>query len=375
MQQLNRREWIRLLGLASAATTIGSLPAKAAIESIPYPFRPLLDGKIARLSANENPYGPSAKMRDAIIKSFDVACRYPFSQEDELATILAAKEGVKPENIVLTAGSTEGLKAAGLTFGLHGGEIISANPTFLALMDYAANFGAYNQQVSLDANLTHDLDAMEKRITSNTRLIFVCNPNNPTGTLLPAEKLRSFCKSVAGRAMIFCDEAYFDYITIPNYPSMTELVKEGYNVIVSRTFSKVYGMAGVRIGYLVARADIAERLRDNTMANISMLGLHAAKAALEDQEFYRFSIKKTEEAKKNIYKLLDELGLTYIPSHGNFIFFKTGRDIKAVQSSMAALNVQVGRPFPPFYQWCRISMGTPEEMDMFAQGLRKVMKA
>lgn len=106
-----------------------------------------------------------------------------------------------------------------------------------------------------------------------------------------------------------------------------------------------------------------------------MLGLHAAKAALEDQEFYRFSIKKTEEAKKNIYKLLDELGLTYIPSHGNFIFFKTGRDIKAVQSSMAALNVQVGRPFPPFYQWCRISMGTPEEMDMFAQGLHKVMKA
>lgn len=373
MTQLNRREWLRLLGVASAATAAG-LPTLAANDRALGSAVEATGAELVRLSANENPYGPSPAVREAMIKAFDQSCRYPFAQAGELATLLAKKEGVKPENIVLTAGSTEGLKAAGLTFGLAGGEIVAADPTFQALMDYAEQFGAYIHRVPLTPELGHDLVAMERRVSNKTGLVFVCNPNNPTGHLLGATELRDFCQRLAARTMVFCDEAYCDYITAPNYPSMVELVRQDYNVIVSRTFSKVHGLAGVRIGYLIARADLATRLRENTMANLSMLAIHAAKAALNDTAFYQFSLQKAAEAKKQVYNLLDELKLSYVPSHGNFVFFKTGQDIRELQTAMAQQGVLVGRPFPPLLEWCRISLGTPSEMNAFTGALRQVLR-
>jgi histidinol-phosphate aminotransferase len=221
--------------------------------------------------------------------------------------------------------------------------------------------------------MQHDLAAMEQRITNRTSLVFVCNPNNPTGTLLPADEYTNFCKQVAERAVVFADEAYFDFITEKNYPSMTRLVKEGHNVIVSKTFSKVYVLAGLRIGYLVARPDIAQRLIRNRVAYTNVLALHAASTALDEQDFYDHSLRKNEEAKAMIYQQLDQLGLPYVKSHTNFVFFQTGRPITEVQKAMLAQGVSVGRPFPPFLDWCRISTGTIKEMEMFNQALRKVM--
>ena len=369
MHSINRRQWLKAAGATGAMTFLGSLYGSPVTSS--FPARPL--SSPIRLNANENPYGPSPKVREAISKAFDHACRYPFSYLKPLVNELAKREGVSPKHIVITGGSSEGLRITGLTYGIHGGEIISPDPTFQAMNNYAAQFGTHINRVPLDGDLQHDLEEMDRRIRSQTRLVFVCNPNNPTGTLIPADRLRDFCSSASKRTLVFSDEAYRDFIEEPNYPSMVELVKKGQNVIVSRTFSKVYGLAGMRLGYLIARPDIAQRLLKNVAANTNVLAIIAAQTALADTEFYEFSLKKTREAKKVIYRTLDELKLPYHRSHTNFVFFKTGRQISELGKKMLDEGVTVGRAFPPLTDWCRISTGTTEEVEMFCQALKKVM--
>ncbi|MEY8021717.1 histidinol-phosphate transaminase [Muriicola sp. SD30] len=369
MKNLDRRQWLKTMGLTSGFTLMGGLSV-AALEST-FPSRPL--ALPIKLSSNENPYGPSENVRTVIKNSFDIACRYPFEYLRKLVQEIADKEGVSKDCIVVTGGSTEGLKATGLLYGLHNGEVIAADPTFQSLLRYAEYFGAYVHRVPLNDKLEHDLEAMAKRITSKTRLIFLCNPNNPTGTLIEKNKLRDFCLSNDDKAVIFSDEAYYDFIMEPDYPSMVELVKQDRNVIVSKTFSKVYGLAGLRIGYLIARPDIADRLKKTVMANTNVLAIEAAREALRDDEFYKFSLKMNTEAKAHIYSTLDDLGLSYIPSHTNFVFFKTGMPIQELIGKMGQHDIQIGRPFPPLTEWARISTGTMDEVKAFGTALRKVM--
>jgi histidinol-phosphate aminotransferase len=374
MTDLSRRSWLKGAGLMSSLAVIGGIaPLHQLSAKEIKKFRPRpLTGNI-KLSSNENPYGPSEKVRQAMISNFDQACRYPFSYSGELIEKIAAKEGVSKDHIVLAGGSTEGLKVVGLTYGMNGGEIIAAQPTFLALMTYAAQWGGSVNWVPVDKNMMHDLDEMEKRISSKTKLIFLCNPNNPTSTLLPADRVLDFCNTVSDKVTIFSDEAYCDFIEDKNYPSMVSLVKKGKNIIVSKTFSKVYGLAGLRIGYMVAKPEIAAGLRKNIMAFTNVLAIEAAKNALDDQEFYDFSLNKTGEAKKIILEGLDDLNLEYAPSNTNFIFFKSGRNIEKLQQQMLAKGIMVGRPFPPFDDWCRISTGTLEEVIQFNDALKKVL--
>ena len=374
MTDLSRRSWLKGAGLMSSLAVIGGIaPLDQLSAKEIKKFRPRpLTGNI-KLSSNENPYGPSEKVRQAMISNFDQACRYPFSYSGELIEKIAAKEGVSKDHIVLAGGSTEGLKVVGLTYGMNGGEIIAAQPTFLALMTYAAQWGGSVNWVPVDKNMMHDLDEMEKRISSKTKLIFLCNPNNPTSTLLPADRVLDFCNTVSHKVTIFSDEAYYDFIEDRNYPSMVSLVKKGKNIIVSKTFSKVYGLAGLRIGYMVAKPEIAASLRKNIIAFTNVLAIEAAKNALDDQEFYDFSLNKTLEAKKIILEGLDDLNLEYAPSNTNFIFFKSGRNIENLQQQMLAKGIMVGRPFPPFDDWCRISTGTLEEVIQFNDALKKVL--
>ena len=368
MKQINRRNWLRLTGLAGSAALVHPIRASDNFPSIDKP--PLAD--LARLSSNENPYGPSEVVRQAVIDGFDEACRYPFKAITVLGEKIAAREGVTKDHIVITGGSTEGLKATGLTYGAHQGEIISPDPTYLSLLIYAAQHGAYINRVPLDEDLGHDLEEMARRVTNRTSLVFVCNPNNPTGTLIPRDLITDFCESISQRCMVFSDEAYGDFITEKDYPSMVGLVKKGANVIVSRTFSKVYGLAGFRIGYLIARPDIASRIRPNVMAYTSMPAIQAATAALEDDAFYKYSLQKNLEAKEYIYGLLDDLGLSYVKSHTNFVFFRTGKSIQSVINEMQQREVQVGRPFPPLTDWCRISTGRMEDVKKFGTALKEL---
>ena len=367
MKNIDRRSWLRTVGMSGSLALLGGLETFA----INIDSRPILAGAPIRLNANENPYGPSEKVRKALISDLDSACRYPFRALSGLVDLLAEKEGVSRDHIVVTGGSTEGLKAAGLVYG--GEEIIAADPTFQALLRYAENFGTKVHRIPLNDELGHDLEAMSERINERTGLIFLCNPNNPSGTLLPANELRDFCLSHESKAVIFSDEAYYDFITEADYPSMVELVKEGKNVIVSRTFSKVYGLAGLRIGYLIAKPEMARKLKAAVMAMTNILAIEAAKVALSDDEFYKFSILKNQEAKQYIYGILGEMNIPYLESHTNFVFFKTGRNIRELIPSMEKEGVVIGRPFPPLYNWARISTGTMEEMTLFGRALNKVM--
>lgn len=373
MKKLDRRAWLKTAGLTGAFSMLGGLSAvQAKDEAIAPAAATSTTDAIARLSSNENPMGPSPKARQAMVEAFEWGCRYPHSYATALAEKIAKKHGVSREHIVLGSGSSEGLKCTALAFGLHGAEVISAAPTYLSLLAYAEQFGAHINMVPLDDNLVHDLEAMGARITNQTGLVFVCNPNNPTGTVVPAQQLKNFCSDVSSRVNVFVDEAYFEYIDQP-YPSMIELVKEEKNVIVSRTFSKVYGLAGIRMGYLVARPDIADRIRKNRMSMLNVLAINAAQVALDDGKFYQASLTHNKKAKQLIYDTLDDLKLKYIPSSTNFVFFHTGRDIKEVIPAMLEHKVRVGRPFPPLTDWCRISTGAMEDVKLFTKGLRKMM--
>jgi histidinol-phosphate aminotransferase len=369
MKNIDRRKWLRTVGLSSGFALMGGFEALAIETS----KKNVISNGLVKLSSNENPYGPSERVRAAITKAFDSACRYPFEELRSLVEMIAEKEGVTKDHIVVTGGSGEGLCAAGLVYGAAGGEIIAADPTFQQILRYAEVQGAYVHRVPVDSKMNHDLDAMAKRITNKTRMIYICNPNNPTGTIIEKNRLKDFCSSYGAQAVVFSDEAYYDFITEPDYPSMVELVKKGQNVIVSKTFSKVYGMAGLRIGYLVTRPDIATRLKSSVMARTNILAIAAAKEALKDDEFYKFSIMKTAEGKSVIYKTLDDLGLEFVKSHTNFVFFKSGRHIDGLITDMQKENVGIGRPFPPFYDWARISTGKMEEVELFSKALKKVL--
>jgi histidinol-phosphate aminotransferase len=370
MKTIDRRNWLRTVGLSGGFAMLGGLEALA-LET---PTTSVdLKNQMVRLSSNENPYGPSKLVRTAITNTFDSACRYPTQALRSLVQMIAEKEGVKKDHIVVTGGSGEGLCAAALVYGAAGGEIIAADPTFQQILRYAETHGSLVHRVPVDSNMNHDLESMTQRITNKTRLVYICNPNNPTGTIIDKNKLKTFCSAISDKAVLFSDEAYYDFITEPDYPSMIELVKKGENVIVSKTFSKVYGMAGLRIGYLVTRPDIATRLKSSVMARTNILANEAAKDPLKDDEFYKRSIHKNAESKNIIYQTLDELGLEYVKSHTNFVFFKSGRHINDLMEDMKKENVLIGRPFPPFYNWARISTGKIEEVEKFAKALKKVM--
>lgn len=372
--KFSRRDWLRSASLLGGASLLaGTLPIKKlSAEEIdqfnPRPLEPLV-----RLGSNENPYGPSKKMREAMSNAFQIGCRYPWSYNKELQEMIAAREGVPADHVVLVAGSTEGLKITGITYAGPGDEIISGLPTFLSLMTYAETWGADINWVPLDKNMDYDLQEIEKRVSNKTKLVFLCNPNNPTGKLLPAKQVMDFCEMVSRKTMVFSDEAYYDYIEDSSYPSMVELVKKGHNVIVSKTLSKVYGLAGIRLGYLIARPDIAAKLSERVVANTNVMAIEAGKAALKDEEFYRFSLQKNKEARQMIESTLDQLGLEYLPSQANFVFFNAKRNVSQLAKSFQEKGIVIGRPFPPLNEWCRISTGTLEEVELFNRALLQIM--
>jgi len=376
MTLLNRRQWLRSAGIATGAMTLLNHNLFSLNNIKPYDDQAgdfvFAENGIIRLSSNENPYGPSPFVREKMIAAFDKACRYPGADIDSLTKKIAQKEGLTTEHILVTVGSTEGLKIAALAYLHNGGELVAPEPTFEAMLNYAEACGAYVHRVPVNLDLGINLEAMEKRCNADTKMVFICNPNNPTGTILPADEMSHFCTKMAQRTMVFSDEAYFDYINEKNYPSMTSLIKNDLNVIVSRTFSKVYGIAGLRIGYLIARPDIIKRLEIFQVDNPNMLALAAAHAAMDENEFYNFSIQKNNESKKMITNTLDQFNLVYTQSHANFVFFRSGIDISEFGKKMLQHNIKVGRPFRPLLNWCRISTGKTEEMQSVVSALKKI---
>jgi len=366
-----RREWLRsAFALSSGLTLTGAmadrLMAAPVSEAEFEVFGRGIPSAPVKLNANENPYGPSEKARRALQTAISEGNRYPFQETTRLKELIAAKEGVTPEHIHFGAGSGELLSQTGKAFGSDGGNVVSPFPTFPILMNHAETFNCRWEKVFLNDKLEPDYEAMAAAVNAETRLVFVCNPNNPTGTLVDPEKVHSFCEAMSDRAMVFADEAYLEFLEPDRQRSHVDLVKKGKNVIVSKTFSKIYGLAGLRLGYLIARPDIIRKIAkyagDIPLGNTAVA---AAEASLGDEAFMRMSREKNAAARKILTDYLDAKGIFYGKSHTNFIFFKAPADGKTILSKLQERGYLIRIWEYRQQEWCRVSIGTSEQMTGF----------
>jgi histidinol-phosphate aminotransferase len=380
---ITRRDWFRSTLSLTAGLTVGTSLIQqliaAPVSQAEFLFR---DGKEkkattkVRLNANENPYGPSEKARQAVMQIMSEGNRYPFQAIDDLKAILAMKEGVTPDHIHLGAGSGDLLCQAGVAFGLEGGRVISAFPTFPMLMNYAEVFKATWDKINLNDKLEHDYNAMAAKVMPDTKLVFICNPNNPTGTLVDPKIVRSFCEEVSKKVTIYADEAYLEFLepALQGSVSMIDLVKKDLNVIISRTFSKIYGLAGMRIGYLVARPDIIARIAQYAGdIPMSQTAIAAAMASLGDESFMKLTRTKNTEARAVLTGYLEKNKIFYGASVTNFVFFPAGKDGKTILSGMEEKGYLMRIWDYKQKEWCRVSIGTLEEMTGFVKAFDEVM--
>jgi histidinol-phosphate aminotransferase len=328
----------------------------------------------ARLFANENPFGPSDKAKKAIVETLPVSYQYPIRSMGDLTAKIAAFEKIKQENIMMASGSTPLLMAAALASYKPGCNVISGDPSYADLPSKAAKIGANWVKVPLTPEYKLDLDAMEKAIDGNTVLVYVCNPNNPTATVVDNAKLRAFVERVSKKVMVFLDEAYIDYLPDPQGTTLLPVADANPNVIVARTFSKLYGFAGLRIGYIVTQPDTIKKLSLYTEGSmsISTTTLQAAIATYQDREYLDAALKKTIESKEFLYSVLKKEGYSYIPSSANFVLFPIKMEGKQFTDEM--MKRSVGVRFWKFnnQEWCRISIGRMDEMQAFAAAFKEL---
>jgi histidinol-phosphate aminotransferase len=324
---------------------------------------------------NENPYGPSPAARAAVSNTISSACRYPAEDIDALSEALAAHEGVPVSHIVTGTGSGELLCALGFIHGHDGGEIIAAEPTYAELPEYARHAGASLKFVPVDKQLRHDLEAMRAAVSRRTRAVYVCNPNNPTGTAVAAAQLKSFIASLPPTVTTIVDEAYMDFADTPGVDSVAELVRTNQRVVILRTFSKIHGMAGIRVGYGIAHPDTAGELAATRMSSPNIFAMRAARASLGDKVFLSDCRRRIIASRQRLTREFSRLGLRYAAPQGNFVFFDTGMPLQHFTQQMSARNILVGRYFPPFDTWCRITIGTESEVHAFLTALGEIVSS
>lgn len=385
---INRRTWIKSTAVMAGAATFFS-GALSKLSAMPKAIQQkVMSDRFAdqmavmraetvmkaRLSANENPFGPSAAAKKAIKKSLNTSYQYPFMHMRELTAKIAQHEGIEQKNILMDAGSSPILLAASLFFAKNGGEIISADPSYNDLPADAEKHGAKWIKVPLTSDYKTDLDAMEAKITEKTALIYICNPNNPTATIVDTQKLKDFCERVSKKVPVFIDEAYIDYLPDPQSVSMISAVKSGQNVIVARTFSKLYGFAGLRCGYIIAQPDVVKNLSGFSTGMMSLTAptIAAATVAYQETAFLKDALAKTDESKTFLYNLLKEEGYEYIPSSANFVMFPLKMQGFKFAQEMSKRGVSIRTWKFDGKDWCRVSIGKMDEMKAFASAFKEI---
>lgn len=322
---------------------------------------------VIRAHYNENPYGPSRVAIQSIVESIDLANLYADDPTD-IVNLLSELNSVAPENIMVGSGSSEVLNVAGLLAGMARGSVVCADPTYQALVRYAENAGAKIIRVPVNEDLGTDLDAMKSAIRRDTKLVYLVNPNNPIPSIIEKTALREFVLEVSEKRIVYVDEAYHEFVNDPDYSTMMDLIAQGQkNLIVSRTSSKIHGLAGLRIGFGFAHPDLATKMTQRRTGRLNIIGLKAAHASYQDQDFQDFTIRKTRESLAVVEGMCEELGIRYIKSRGNFTFIETGIENDIFQARMAEHGILTGRSFPPFTRWARISMAKPDDMRYFVQ--------
>src|SRR6266581_1176050 len=369
---VSRRKFAQLLGAGAAAALVRP-PLSFAKLTQPSATSSTAGGTIVRLSANENPYGPSPNALKAMTNSFGLSCRYPDEHNNLLIDKVAKLNGVDHEQILLGDGSGEILKLCAETFtGKERGTLVAADPTFEAILNNAKANGAEVVKVPLNSTFAHDLPKMHAATKSG--LIYICNPNNPTASITPKDELRDFIAKTPRETMILVDEAYFHYADSPDYESIVPLVKDHPNLIVTRTFSKIYGMAGLRCGYCVAQPDTIKRMHGFQMwDSVNIMALAAASASLDDADQVNNGRKMNSEAKSFTLTELQKLGYKSIPSQANFIMFDCKKPVVPVIKAMRDRNVAVGRLFPALPNHMRLTIGKKLEMEAFVAAFKQVI--
>ncbi|MGB3588420.1 MAG: histidinol-phosphate transaminase [Tunicatimonas sp.] len=385
----SRRNWLKqgalfagglvsapaLLPKVQARPAFGMTPYQGAYNLSEYHIAPPDFSKIkVRLLANENPYGPSPKAIQAIAESASKGNRYVYSSSRKMEEMLAEKEGVKPENILLAPGSTDILEKTAVVQCMNGGNVISADPAYMSLVKTSMAVGATWKNIPLKADFAHDLDAMAAAVDSESKLVYICNPNNPTGTITPSEDIMAFSRKVAEKVPIFIDEAYIELAMDPKITSAVGLVKEGKDVIIARTFSKLHGMAGLRIGYMVAQPERVQSIKDmvRTEMGISVTSMEGAMASMADTEFQEKTMTLNQECREYVMGELKSQGFEPYPSYTSFILFPI--DMPTEKFMMAMVDKGIGiRTYNIFDKpHCRVSMGTMEEVKQFTSALAQV---
>jgi histidinol-phosphate aminotransferase len=325
-----------------------------------------------KLASNENPLGPSPRAVAAIKKVLEGLNRYPDGSGFYLSQALAKKYGVDISQIILGNGSNELIELVVRTFLQPGDEIVSADPSFVVYKMITQAAGGTNVIVPCK-DMRHDLDAMAERITEKTKVVFIANPNNPTGTMNTRAEMDRFMARVPDHVIVAVDEAYFEYVTHAEYPDSLDYLKDGRNILALRTFSKIYGLAGLRIGYGITTAEIAEMMNKVRQPfNTNSLAQTGALAALGDRKHVEKSIALNNEGKQFLYQSFQQLGVSYIPTEANFILFETTRDAMDVFNALMKQGVII-RPMGPTR--LRVTIGMPEENKRFVAELEKIVTA
>lgn len=378
----SRRSFVRALGLGgTAALTAPSWIGARGLESLggTADFAALereLQGSAIRLMSNENPNGPVPAAIRAMQASFHESAWYPASTEGRVRQALSRANGIPEQQILLGSGSGEILKIAVQAFCSPTKHLVTAVPTFETCTGTARALGYPVRELPLDAQLRIDLDAMLREV-KGAGLVFLCNPNNPTGHVHGKDAVERFLRAALAadpEVVILVDEAYHEFVDDPSYASALPLVATQPRIFVARTFSKIYGLAGLRVGYAFGQPATLQRMAPYRVSNgIGALSQVAAVAALADAPQMAREQQLNREARAFTTRVFTELGYAVIPSQTNFVFVNIKRDAREFQTACRSEGLLVGRPFPPITQWSRISIGTMDEMRRAAPVFRKLL--
>lgn len=378
---LDRRSFLRAVGAGSAATLIplvqarGREAASLDVQSLSPSVRPPVG---IRLDSNENPLGPSPEVLKAVTDWFGEAGRYPDMVLDPLIEGVAEYVKVPKDHVMFGSGSGEILKVATETFVTRDRALVTAAPTFETCGSRAKTLGCEVRAIPVDRALRLDLDGMAAAC-EGAGLVFLCNPNNPTGTLHGAGDLReaiSRMLSASPQVTVLVDEAYHEYVDDPGYSTMLPFALSDRRVMVARTFSKAFGMAGLRLGYVVARPETLERMKPHLIPNnVNQLAGAAGVASLKLTGFLEPERSRNRAARHFTEEFFNSIGYTMAPSRANFLMVDIRRDSKEFREACRTRGVMVGRPFPPLTTHARISIGTMEEMRQASAVFREVLVA
>jgi histidinol-phosphate aminotransferase len=360
-----RRELLVAAGTLAFASVAAPLATGAALAR---------NGQPIRLSLNESAYGPSPRVAEAIERSLRDVNRYPDDvHTDALIQQIAAFEKVEPSQVVLG----EVLEPLGLYLARArgGGTIVYSNPGYTALVDSSAPLGGKGVPVPLDARLENDLPALARAVSADTLAVSLINPHNPSGTVSDIAAFDAFVRDVGHRTLVVVDEAYLEYDDL-EARSAVRLLREGANALVFRTLAKVYGLAGLSLGYALAPPALAADLRKwgiGAPHSLSRPALAAAGAALADQQYVATVRARTKAERERVTVELDRLKLAHTDSRGNFVFFHAPGAVDRIRAALTKRNVQIGRPFAPLDEWIRITIGRPEENTVVIAALKEAV--